>query len=74
MATKIACLFFLAYLNHNHWRRDCAARVEAERNRLVFFDFFGESAGDHLGQGLLFGLGLSGKFCATVTKSCDVIL
>lgn len=35
---------------------------------------FGEAAADHLGQGLLLGLRLTGQLGATVTEARDVVL
>ena len=51
-----------------------SARVEVERLTPVRQDFLGQSAGHHLGQGLLLRLSLTGKLGAAVTEPGDVVL
>ena len=63
-----------SHLNHDDRRRNVAARVEVERLASVGHDFIGQAAGDHLGQGLLLGLSLTGELSAAVTKPSDVVL
>ena len=62
------------YLDHDDWRWDFTTGVEVERDVPVCLDLFCESAGYHFGQGLLLGLGLTGKLGAAVTETGDVVL
>ena len=51
-----------------------SARVEVEGDVLVGGDLLGETAGDHLGEGLLLGLRLPGQLGGAVTEARDVVL
>merc|ERR550532_1686039 len=61
-------------LDHDDWRGDLAAVVEAEGDGPVGDDLLGEPVRHHLGQSLLLALRLSRKFGASVTKPCNVLL
>ena len=62
------------YLDHDDWRWDFTTGVEVERDVPVCLDLFCESSCHHFGQGLLLGLGLTGKLGAAVTETGDVVL
>lgn len=64
----------VANLDHYHWRRNFATRVEAERHLPVGHHLLCEAPSHHLGQGLLFGLGLPSKLGAAVAETGNVVL